>query len=130
LSKARFLQFRMRVSEVAFWFLGVCGALAYLLPLALWIKRKSGFRAELFAIPALVIGSWLLAGAFDFAHVGNFGFTFYGALPAAVVSNLLILAFLRFRIFQGNRLHWGALVAAVCIVAGFSLYVLLPSMGE
>ena len=115
---------------MTFWCAIVCGALAYLLPLASWIKRKSAVRAELFAIPALVIGSWWFAEAFDFAHMGTVGFTFYGALPAAIVSNLFILVLLRFRNFEGRRLLWGALVAAGCIVTGLTLHTLLPAIGE
>jgi hypothetical protein len=120
----------MSVREVTFWCAIVCGALAYLLPLALWIKLKSGVQAELFAIPALVIGSWWFAETFDLVHMGTAGFTFYGALPAAVVSNLLILALLRFRTFQGHRLLRGALVAGGCIVAGLTLHILLPAIAE
>jgi hypothetical protein len=118
------------VREVTFWFAIVCGALAYLLPVALWIKYRSAVRAELFAIPVLVIGSWWFADIFDLAHMGTVGFTFYGALPAAVVSNLLILALLRFRTFKAHRLLWSALVAGGCVVVGLTLHLLLPAIAD
>jgi hypothetical protein len=120
----RAYSFSMSVREVTFWFAIVLWSTGVSLPVALWIKRGSAVPAELFAIPALVIGSWWFAEIFGVAHMGTVGFTFYGA----VVSNLLML--LRFRTFQAHRLLWGALVAGGCVVVGLTLDLLLPAIAE
>jgi len=85
---------------------------------------------ELFAVPALFIGSWWLAETFDLPHLGRFGFTFYGALPAAVISNVLILVFLRLRASPPRQFFWGAMVAASSVLGGLALHLLLPGIPE
>jgi hypothetical protein len=116
--------------QLTFWCAIVCGALAYLLPLAMWVKRKSAIRTELFAVPALFVGSWWFAETFDLPHLGRFGFTFYGALPAAVISNVLILVLLHLRTSPQRPFFWGAMVAAISILGGLALHLLLPGIPE
>jgi len=117
--------------QLTFWCAVFCGALAYLLPLAIWVKRKSAIKTELLAIPALFVGSWWFAEAFDLPHLGRFGFTFYGALPAAVISNILFLVLLRGpRASPPHRFFRGAMVAASSVLGGLVLHLLLPGIPE
>jgi hypothetical protein len=120
----------MSVNEVTLWSAAICAVLAYLLPLVLWIKDRSAFRSLLLAIPALVIGSWALAEILDVPHLGAVGFTFYGAFPAAVTSNLFILALRRLRMLESTRLIWSVVIASGCVVTGFALHALLPAIAD
>lgn len=119
----------MSVAEMRLWWAATCGVLAYILPLLLWVKRRSMYPTELLAVPALVVGSWWLADTFDFRQ-GRVGFTFYGALPAAVGSNLLVLAVLRIRNFQSRRILRDVILVIGSLVAGAVLQLVLPSLAE
>jgi hypothetical protein len=119
----------MSVSEVRFWWAAVCGIAAYVLPLTLWGKRKAVFPVELLAIPALVIGAWWFADAMDL-RPGRVGFTFYGALPAAVLSNLLVLLLLKIRTLEPRRMLRGILIVVGCVLAGIAVQLLLPPVPE
>jgi hypothetical protein len=119
----------MSIPEIRFWWTAACGIAAYLVPLILWLRRKSTFPTQLFLIPVLVVGSWWLADAVDIRS-GRVGFTFYGALPAAVLSNLLIVGFWRFRNFQSRRMLWNATLVLGCLLVGVVLQLVLPPLAE
>ncbi len=118
----------MSVHQARFWLAVVCLAVAYVLPLVLWIKRRPAFPAELLVVPALVVTSWWIADALELRP--PVGFTFYGALPAAVSSNLLVLILMRVQKLRSRRILWNVLLVGGAMALGVALQCLLPPISD
>jgi hypothetical protein len=108
----------------------VCGILAYILPVILWTRARPNFPVETLALPALMVGSWLGAEYFGIGPT-KVGFTFLGALPVAIMSNVLLLVLVRtLRRGTYDRALWAVGVVVVSIVSGVAARVLLPALAD
>jgi hypothetical protein len=121
----------MTDTQLTTWCTLISLALAYVLPVTLWRQRITKCGVEFFSVPALLIGSWWLSGELDFFRLGgSAGITFYGALAAAVLSNIAILVFMHMRRSRPSDKHFAIPVFLASLVLGVALHTLLPAIPE
>lgn len=119
----------MTIHQASAWLAVVCGAAAYALPLLLSRRYRAEFPKVLFVIPLASMLSWWLADHINLKG-DVVGFTFYGAVPVAVVADLAVVLLRRSRVLRQHVT--GATMAAVglSIVIGAGMQVLLPPLTE
>ncbi len=101
-----------------------------ILPSIMRARRPARVPVVLLCVPALTVGSWWIAEVLRLGDA-KVGFTFFGAIPAAALSDLVVLAFYQ---VSASR-HVGAFSRTVSaigtsILVGMATRILLPGLSE
>jgi hypothetical protein len=106
------------------------GVLAYVMPLILWMRMRPEFPNSVLIVPALSLTSWLIA---EYAGVGpvKVGFTFLGAIPVAVISNLIVLAGMLLKsAIRRHHILSTLGIMLLSVLVGVGMRLLLPALPD